>query len=148
MHIRNRAVIAALASSVAALLVGCDRGATSNPNAPGSPGVGNAPEVRAPSAPDTPPGGPSGVKGSLPHPGSSGGDVVRGTSGSGTDDPSGRSQTAQPGSGLQGGLGGNAGMSATGTSPSGTSSTSTAPGGSGPAGGSGNRTSSGAVGQR
>lgn len=117
-------------------LAACDRGATSNPNAPGSPGTGNAPEVRAPVAGDTPPGGPSGVKGSLPHPGSSGGDAVPGTTGSGAADSS-RSQAAQPGSGLQGGLGRNQGMA-----------TSTPPGTGQAADGSTNRTSSGAVGQR
>jgi hypothetical protein len=88
------------------VLAGCDRAREDNPNAPGSPGTGNPREVVQPSAPDTPPGGSSGMKGSLPHPGSSGGDPVPGTTGSGTSDPGGRSQTPQPGTGLAGGLGG------------------------------------------
>jgi hypothetical protein len=131
-------------AAVAALslaLAGCDRGAKENPNAQGSPGTGNARETAAPGAPDTPPGGPSGVKGSLPHTGSSGGDTVPGTTGRGTAEEGGRSQTAQPGSGLQGGLGGNAGMAG-----------SAASGASAPAGiateGSTNRTPGGATGRR
>src|SRR5438874_1521963 len=93
MHLRHCSVVLA----AVALLGACDRGATGNPNAPGSPGTGNAPQVSAPTAPDTPPGGPSGVKGSLPHPGSSGGDAVPGTTGSGTAESGGRSPTVQPG---------------------------------------------------
>lgn len=131
------AATAALAMTLAA----CNRGATDNPNASGSPGTGNPRETAAPSAPDTPPGGPSGVKGSLPHTGSSGGDAVPGATGRGTAEEGGRSQTPQPGSGLQGGLGRNAGMA-----------DSAASGASAPAGtatqGSTNRTPGGATGQR
>ncbi|HEY0822315.1 MAG TPA: hypothetical protein VGD76_00900, partial [Ramlibacter sp.] len=65
-------------------LAACSKQADTNPNAPGSPGTGNSAEVVRPAAPDGPPGGPSGVAGSLPHPGSSGGDAVPGTTGSGT----------------------------------------------------------------
>jgi hypothetical protein len=73
-----------LAAALSLGVAGCDRGSGGNPNAQGSPGTGNAREVRVPSAPDTAPGGPSGVKGSVAHPGSSGGDAVPGTTGSGT----------------------------------------------------------------
>jgi hypothetical protein len=121
-----------LAASLSLALAACDRGATGNPNAPGSPGTGNAAEVKAPAAADTPPGGPSGVKGSLAHPGSSGGDAVPGVTGSGTSEPGGRSQTAQPGSGLQGGLGRSAGMG--GSVPSGTGTSSASGGSAGQAG--------------
>jgi len=101
----------ACASALLALsLAGCGRGAegdaTGSANAPGSPGAGNERVVARPMAPDTPPGGPSGVKGSLPHTGSSGGDAVAGTTGSGTAEEGGRSQPAQAGVGLGGGLGG------------------------------------------
>jgi len=111
-------------------LAACDRGArsgaTANPNAPGSPGTGNAPVTASPAAPDSPTtGGSSGEKGSQPHTGSSGADAPPGTSGSG-------GQAAQPGTGLQGGLG-----------------TNTAPGQSAPAAeGTKNRTTQGSVGNR
>ena len=95
----------ALALVAALALAACGRGADGNPNAPGNPGSGNAPEARAPQAPDGPPGGPSGIKGSAPHTGGSGADVVPGTTGRGTAEPGGRSQTAQPGQGTTGGLG-------------------------------------------
>lgn len=116
-----------LAFVTALALAGCDKAVTGgNANAPGSPGTGNPREVAAPSAPDTPPGGPTGVKGSLPHPGSSGGDAVPGTTGRGTSEPDSRSQTAQPGAGTTGGLGGSSGVGMTGSfpasSPAGTTS--------------------------
>ena len=65
-----------------------------------------------PSAPDTTTGGPSGVKGSMPHPGSSGGDMVAGTTGKG-------GASAQPGTGTQGGLGMNTTPATMGSSPDG-----------------------------
>jgi len=89
-------------------LSGCDRAAESNPNAPGSPGTGAASSVVAPQAGDSPAGGSSGMAGSVPTPGSSGGGAVPGTSGSGTSEVGGRSQSPQPGTGLNGGLGDNA----------------------------------------
>src|SRR5688572_30373374 len=73
----------ALAIGLAACNRGSESGATSNANAPGSPGTGNEKVVVQPVAPDGPPGGPSGIKGSAPHPGSSGGDMAAGTSGTG-----------------------------------------------------------------
>lgn len=100
-----RALALGLAVLASLGLVACDRGGqTANPNAPGSPGTGNPPVVATPAAPDSTSGsGPSGVKGSQPHPGSSGGDAVAGASGSGASAP-------QPGTGLQGGQGTGAGM--------------------------------------
>jgi hypothetical protein len=127
-------------------VVGCDRAREGNPNAPGSPGTGNPREVVRPSAPDTPPGGSSGMKGSLPHPGSSGGDPVPGTTGSGTSDPAGRSETPQPGTGLARGMGGPSGLGMTGTFPSGTTTQSSGEGAA--AAGSPNRTSQSRVGTR
>ena len=139
--VRRNCTWAAAAAALTLALAGCDRGATENPSAPGSPGTGNPRETAAPMAPDTPPGGPSGVKGSLPHPGSSGGDAVPGTTGRGTAEEGGRSQAPQPGAGLQGGLGRNAGMA-----------DSAASGASAPAGtatqGNTNRTQGSATGQR
>jgi hypothetical protein len=98
-----------LAAALALGLAGCDRGATANPYAQGSPGNGNARTVAAPFAADTPTGGSSGLKGSMSYPGSSG-DALSATTGSATSDPGERSQTPQPGTGLQGGLGGGLGM--------------------------------------
>lgn len=109
MQARHFALV--LSGALALALAGCDRGATGNPTAQGSPGTGNAREVAAPVASDTAAGGPTGVKGSMAHPGSSGGDAVPGTTGSGT------AGTAQPGTGLQGGLG-NAGTGLAGNFPS------------------------------
>jgi hypothetical protein len=99
-----------------ALLAACGDQADRNPNAPGSPGTGSTAAVVQPVAPDGPPGGPSGIKGSAPHTGASGGDVVPGTSGAGTVA---NGQPAQPGSGLNGGLG------MTGSFPSGTQTSAT-----------------------
>jgi hypothetical protein len=98
----------AVAGLIAAgvLLGACSKQADTNPNAPGNPGTGNAASVVRPTAPDGPPGGPSGIAGSAPHTGSSGGDAIAGTTGRGTTDGSGRTQTTQPGAGLNGGLGG------------------------------------------
>ena len=96
---------ALLALSLAGCGRGADSGATSNANAPGSPGTGNDRVVAQPHAPDTPPGGPSGVKGSLPHTGSSGGDMPPGATGSGSPVAGGHSQPGPPGTGLHGGLG-------------------------------------------
>jgi hypothetical protein len=131
-------------------LAGCNRQGEGNPDAPGRPVTGNSPEVAAPSAPDTPPGGPSGVKGSMPHPGSSGGDAAPGTSGSGTSDASGRNPASQPGAGLGGGMGGSSGLGMTGTFPAGTTtqSASTRSDGEGVAAGSTNRTPRSGVGTR
>jgi hypothetical protein len=129
---RLRAVILA---ALLPLGAGCDRAVQSNPNAPGRPGTGNTPEVARPSMPDTAPGGSSGMKDSLPHPGSSGGDAVPGTTGSGTSEPGGRSQSAQPGQGLAGGMAGSLPGASTATQGS-------------VAEGSPNRTPSGRVGSR
>lgn len=124
----------ALACVLALVLAGCERGADTtaspNPNAPRSPGTGNAVESVAPQAPDTPPGGPSGVAGSTAHPGASGGDAVPGSTGHGTQSAAGQAQ--QPGVGLGGGLGAGAAMGAA-------SGTAVAPGGK-------NRTTAGSVG--
>lgn len=102
---------AGLTLALAACGRGADSGATANPNAPGSPGTGNPPVIATPQAPDSPPGGPSGVAGSAPHPGSSGGDAVPGATGSRII-----GQAPAPGGGLQGGMGaGPAASTATGT---------------------------------
>ena len=103
---RNAWSFASLVAACALTLAACSERADVNPNAPGSPGTGNAAQSVRPAAPDGPPGGPSGIAGSAPHTGSSGGDVLPGTTGRGTTDASGRTQTAQPGAGLNGGLGG------------------------------------------
>jgi hypothetical protein len=139
MQVRAIALAVVAAASLAACGRGADSGATANPNAQGSPGTGNKTEQVRAGAPDGPPGGPSGVKGSAPHTGGSGADVVPGTTGRGTSEAGGRSQTAQPGTGLTGGLGASQGQSAMGAGPAGTN-----------AGGSGstNRTPSDAVGRR
>jgi len=128
-----------LVAACALALGACSKQADTNPNAPGSPGTGNSAEVVRPAAPDGPPGGPSGIAGSMPHSGASGGDVVPGTTGSGTTETGGRSQTAQPGTGLGGGLQGSnsAVMGSTGTGSV-----------SGVPPGSANTTSNSAVGQR
>lgn len=135
---------AALGAVSLALLAGCNRGAdsgaTSNANAPGSPGTGNDRVSVQPAAPDGPPGGPSGIKGSAPHTGSSGGDTVPGTTGTGTAGAS-----TSPGSGLQGGLGAS-GTGLTGSFPAGGASAPAM--GAGPAGGSTNNTPDSAVGRR
>ena len=131
---------AAVASSLAACGRGADSGATANPNAPGSPG-NNERVVSQPAAPDGAPGGPSGIKGSAPHTGSSGGDVPPGLTGSGTAEAGGRTQAPAPGTGLNGGLG----MAGTAPAGGGTS----APMGAGPAAaGSPNTTTDSAVGRR
>ncbi|HEY0920206.1 hypothetical protein [Devosia sp.] len=127
MPVRTCALIVAAAASLG--LAGCgrgaDSGATANPNAPGRPGTGTPTQVVTPAAGDSAPGGPSGVAGSAPHPGSSGGDAVPGATGSGTV-----GQAPPAGSGLQGGMGSGPASSPAGT---GTSAT-TAPGGSVPEG--------------
>jgi hypothetical protein len=145
MERHARAPIAAACGAALLLLGACSDRADVNPNAPGSPGTGNTAEVVRPAVPDGPPGGPSGIKGSAPHSGASGGDVVPGTSGSGTVDAGGRSQVAQPGVGLNGGL--NAGSGLSGSFPAGGTATS-APMGAGPADGSPNANSGSAVGAR
>lgn len=117
MPVRGAAalLLALTTASLGACQRGADSGATANPNAPGSPGRGESAVQAAPQMPDGPPGGPSGVKGSAPHPGSSGGDVVPGTSGRGTNDAGAASVRGGPaGAGLDGGLGG---TSAGGTTP-------------------------------
>lgn len=99
-------------------LAGCDKNVTgSNANAPGSPGTGNPPLVSAPVAADTPPGGSSGMVGTAPNTGSSGGNAVPGTTGRGTSEIGARSQPAQPGMGTAGGLGGSSGLGMTGSFP-------------------------------
>jgi hypothetical protein len=99
-------------------LSACDKAAHESPTTvPGSPGQGNPPEVIAPAAPDTPPGGSSGMKGSVPVPGTSGGGAPVGTTGRGTSEPGARSQSAQPGVGTAGGLAGNSGLGMTGSFP-------------------------------
>lgn len=112
---------------------GCDRDG-SNPNSPGSPGTGNPAEAARPSASDTPAGGPAGVKGSLPHPGSSGGDAVPGATGTGT------AGQAQSGQGLAGGVSAS-------SVPSGSTTTQSAGAGPVPEG-SENRSPRSAVGTR
>ena len=126
----QRQAWASASIAVAALLLGaCSERAARNPNAPGSPGTGNSAELVRPAAPDGPPGGPSGIAGSAPHSGASGGDMVPGTTGRGTADAGGRTQKAQPGQGLNGGLGTGTGL--TGSFPPNTSAagnTSASPG--------------------
>lgn len=107
MQVRDGNLI--LAAVLVLGLAGCDRGAAGNPIAQGSPGSRTVPTVATPFPSDTPPNGPSRVKGAMSQPGSSG-DAVSATTGSGTSDPGERSQTPQPGTGLQGGLGGGLGM--------------------------------------
>lgn len=145
---RRAWVSPALASLLVLSLGACSERAAQNPNAPGSPGTGNATEVVRPAAPDGPPGGPSGIAGSAPHTGGSGADVLPGTTGRGTTEPGGRSQTAQAGTGLNGGLGNGSGLTGTFPANAGTG-TSSGPLGAGPGGdGSTNSTSGNAVGQR
>ena len=107
-------VLAAVA--LAAGLAGCDRGASSNPNAPGSPGTGNPVTSVAPATGDTPPAGP--------HDAATG--VVNGATGNG-----GASQSPQPGQGLQGGMGAGPAPAST---PSGTPTSSAPTGASLPSG--------------
>lgn len=83
-----------IASVSAGLLValsacgrGADSGATSNPNAPGSPGVGNATTQATPQQPDSRAGGSAGFKGVAPPREASGGDVMTGTTGRGDSAP-------------------------------------------------------------
>jgi hypothetical protein len=94
---------AAMSLGLAACHRGADSGATRAENAPGSPGTGNGIDVSRPQAADSSSGrGPSGARGSLPHPGSSGGDAPAGTTGNaGT---AGTSAMGGPGAGLNGGL--------------------------------------------
>lgn len=121
-------------------LVACDRAAQTNPNAPGRPGTGNAPEVVLPQAGEGPPGGSTGPKGIGPMPGASGADAVPGTTGSGGTERAegGRGIPPQPGTGTTGGLGNAAGAIQGGTE----SGKPIAPEGSS------NRTSGGATGGR
>jgi hypothetical protein len=114
MRARTSVVLATVA--FAAALAGCDRGATRNPNAPGSPGTGNPVTSVAPATGDTPPAGP--------HDAATG--VVAGATGNG-----GGSGSPQPGQGLQGGMG--AGP-APGSTPSGTPTSSAPTGASLPSG--------------
>lgn len=102
--------VLSLALLAALSLVGCNRG--EGTGAPVAAQPSGTPNVALPQAPDGPPGGPSGVKGSVAHPGASGGDVMPDTSGRGIEDASGsgtqamgnRSQSPPPGGGLNGGL--------------------------------------------
>lgn len=107
MRARDGSLI--LAAALVLGLAGCDRSATANPDSQRSPSAGNPRFAAAPAAADAPSGRLSGVNGAVSHPGSSG-DAVSATTGSATGDPGERSQTPQPGTGLQGGLGGGLGM--------------------------------------
>lgn len=131
-----------LAAAAALLASGCDTRSDPHANAPGSPATGNPTQAAAPQAPDGPPGGPSGVKGSAPHTGSSGGDAMPGTTGSGTLNAG---NTAQPGVGLNGGLGAGSGSGLSGSFPANTTATTGAMGNSG---GSPNTSPDSAVGRR
>jgi hypothetical protein len=117
MRARTSALL--LAAGLALGLAGCDRGATSNPNAPGRPGTGNPVTSVAPAAPDTPPAGPKDTGG-----------VARGVTGNG----GGSQASEQPGHGLQGGMG--AGPSAS-TQGAGTATSSAPTGASLPDGSAG-----------
>ena len=102
MALRSWMLVLAAATSLG--LAGChrgaDSGATAQANAPGRPGTGNGVEVASPQSADSSNGrGSSGAMGSLPHPGSSGGDAPAGVSGKG-----GASTMGGPGTGLQGGM--------------------------------------------
>lgn len=147
---RHRGFLAAVAVCTLALGA-CGKQADTNANTPGNPGSGNPATVVRPEAPDGPPGGSSGRAGSVALPGSSGGDAPVGTTGGGTSDAAGRSQSAQPGMGIGGGL--NSGsMGIAGSAPPAGTATS-APMGAGPepstAGkGSSNATPSSNVGSR
>jgi hypothetical protein len=102
MALRQFTLVLAAASSLglAACHRGADSGATSAENAPGNPGKGNGVEVAQPQAADSSSGrGSSGARGTLPHPGSSGGDAPAGTTGKG-----GTATMGGPGTGLNGGL--------------------------------------------
>lgn len=143
----NGAVLVLACAALAACGRGADTGATTNPNAPGQPGTGNPVEAAAPQQPDSMAGGSSGMKGSLPHPGASGGDAVPGATGRGAPEDGGRSQPPPPGTGTTGGLGGTAGLGMTGTFPP----AGAAQEGSGPAAapqGTTNRSGGGAAGAR
>jgi hypothetical protein len=123
MAVRASTLVLAAAASLASLgLAAChreaDTGATANSNAPGRPGTGNGVEVAQPQAGDNSSGrGSSGAKGSMPHPGSSGGDAPAGTTGSG-----GTGAMGGPGSGLAGGVNAAPGQS-TGVAPGSSNST-------------------------
>ncbi len=86
----------------ACLLAACDRGAdsgaTANPNAPGSPGTGNATTQAAPQQPDSRAGGSAGFKGVVPPREASGGDVVQGATGRGAAAGSPSASTPAPAS--------------------------------------------------
>jgi hypothetical protein len=97
---RTRTAALVLAAGLAFGLAGCDRGATSNPNAPGRPGTGNPVTSVAPAAADTPPSRANAVAGSADQPAAAGAQTVPGASGNG-----GGQAAAQPGQGLQGGMG-------------------------------------------
>jgi hypothetical protein len=123
MTMRPSWVLATLAAAGALALAGCSK-EIDNANAPGRPDPGNSAEIVRPQAPDSPAGGPSGIAGSLPHPGSSGGDAVAGAAGSGnTSQTTAAEMAARPGVGLDGGLGtsaadaGTAGGTAMGAGP-------------------------------
>ena len=112
MMLNAKAWCLALLAAIA--LAACDKSVTGgNANAPGSPGTGNAREATAPVAPDSPPV-------------SAGGNAVPGTTGSGTSEPGGRSQSAQVGVGTTGGLGGSSGLGMTGSFPASASSAASA----------------------
>jgi hypothetical protein len=114
----KRQAWASVGLAFAALLLGaCSERADRNSDAPGSPGTGNPTEV-------------------APQTGSSGGDLMPGTTGSGTTEAGERSGSAQSGTGLKGGLGTGTGL--TGSFPA---TAAVGDGGSNP-------TSRNAVGQR
>lgn len=148
--------LASLAVACALALGACSKRAEDSPVEPGRPGTGNGVDVVKPAVPDSPPGGSSGMAGSLPVPGSSGGDPMPGTTGHGMSaSASGSGQATTPGSGLNGGLGGEnvAGSPSTPTTDSTTRAPTSAPSGSGMGagpglGGSTNMTTHGSVGNR
>jgi hypothetical protein len=137
---RTSSALALLVAACALTLGACSKQADTSANAPGSPGTGNATEVVRPAMPDSPPGGPSGIAGSTPHPGSSGGESPAGTTGTGTDTAS----QSVPGQGLDGGLNSSQGAA---SAPAGGNAAMGASG-SGALQGSPNTTSGNAVGQR
>lgn len=97
----------------------CSKQADQNPVAPGRPGTGNGVTVLEPAAPDGPRTGSGGMTGAARSAGTTYGDVP-GVTGSGN------AATAQPGTGLSGGIP-DGGATAMGASPvaSGTSNSTT-----------------------
>lgn len=96
---RPRAFGLVLAVSAVAALAGCDRGATSNPNAPGSPGTGNPTVQTAPATGDKPAESANAAAGSTGPGGAAQGAVTA------REATGGSSGSVPPGGGLQGGMG-------------------------------------------